>query len=431
MADDLTQPATGFIARRIAAEREHVRQIFNPTGDAIDVLRTNLRVDTNMDLLGAVVIAVIALLLDSTGGLIYAGIIVVITLLRATAFRAYDEGDITKGLLIVVAGTWLLALPGVWLIPQGYPIHVVNVVGPLVLIVGYLPSDYVRWLAALGIGYIIVLGNLAFFHEGMVWAELFAEGAFEFSIIVALTAIVLLFMLDVRDANIEMQRNVEQTLAADKAVRESRRRLTTVADAERVRIERNIHDGAQQQLVAMAVSLQLAADQADDPEHRDLLLQLHEQTQSAISQLRELAHGVYPSVLAARGLVEALRSVARRSPHPVAIEADNEPIRLSEADEAALYFVCLEALQNSAKHAGPTTSSTIRLATSEDAVEVHISDTGPGFDVANVQNPRGLLNMSDRIAALGGDFFLTSSIDRGTAISVKIPMQHAADALRA
>lgn len=407
--------------------RPHIRirsrrlsSFFDDDRNAAQILRSNLIVDSFVACIEAVTVLGLAIWLDSTAGVLYAVGLACLNLVRMSAFRWYRRGDIATGLLIVIFASWAFSLPGVWLIPQGYPIHVINVVSPLVLAVAYLSGEWVRRLTVVGVIYVIALGYLAFYNDGIAWAELFPARAFEFSILSSLTAMVLLFTLDVRDANIQMLRNLDRAADASQALRESRRRLVTVADAERVRIERNIHDGAQQQLVAIAIRLKLAADQTDDEAQQHTLEQLHVQTKSALDELRELSRGVYPSGLGAHGIVEALRSVARRSANHVDVSADID-IDLGEAEQAAVYFVCLEAMQNAAKHAGHDSTTTVALEPDCDVIRVTITDDGPGFDLATHGHKRGLLNMADRVAALGGELSITSELGRGTVVTAHFP----------
>ena len=149
-----------------------------------------------------------------------------------------------------------------------------------------------------------------------------------------------------------LQTTLDEVRKQADALRESRARIVASGDAERRRVERNLHDGAQQHLVALAVNLRLAKDIiVDDPDAGlEMLDQLAGEVQETIQELRELAHGIYPPLLVDSGLVEALRAAANRSPLPVDVVAEGIG-RYSAEVEAAVYFCCLEALQNAAKHA--------------------------------------------------------------------------------
>ena len=212
-------------------------------------------------------------------------------------------------------------------------------------------------------------------------------------------------------------------------LRASRVRLVATADAERRRIERDLHDGAQQHLVALAVHLRLAEDAiADDPSNaRTHLAELHDELRSAIAELRTLAHGIYPPLLADAGLVEALRVAADRSPSHVALTTGRVGRYAAEV-EAAAYFCCLEALQNAAKHAG---GAAVRLHVGEvdGVLDVVVEDDGPGVDVEQVRPGHGLGNMADRVGAVGGSLSVERAVSGGARVVCRIPV--AADAERA
>ena len=190
-------------------------------------------------------------------------------------------------------------------------------------------------------------------------------------------------------------------------------------DAERRKIERNLHDGAQQQLVALTIQLSLLADAADDPDLvRQLVPELTGQLKAALADLRDLARGIYPPLLADQGLAVALRTQAARCPVPVQLEA-GQIGRYPQDAEAAVYFCALEALQNVVKHARAS-AVTIRLAGRADGLEFSIRDDGQGF-AATGRSGSGLQGMSDRLAAHGGTLEVSSEPGRGTTITGRLP----------
>jgi signal transduction histidine kinase len=198
-----------------------------------------------------------------------------------------------------------------------------------------------------------------------------------------------------------LQATLDDLRRTNAELRASRARLVAAADAERRRIERDLHDGAQQHLVALAVNLRLARDVAtEDLGAVDALLErLGDDVREAIQQVRSLAHGIYPPLLVDAGLGEALRAVAARSAQPVTVEAQ---LGRHDAEvEAAVYFCCLEAIQNAAKHA-PDAAVIVRLWEDGGVVRFEVADDGPGFDPAGVQAGHGFQNMGDRLGAIGG-----------------------------
>ena len=211
----------------------------------------------------------------------------------------------------------------------------------------------------------------------------------------------------------ELRATIDQLLA-------SRRRLVEAQDAERRKIERNLHDGAQQQLIALAIQLGLLAESADDPEFiRQAVPGLKAQLSTALDDLRALARGIYPPLLAEQGLVMALRAQAARSPVPVVLEA-GQVGRYPQEAESTVYFCALEALANVAKHARAS-RATVRLAQTGGALEFSVSDDGAGLPATGTSHGSGLQGMSDRLAAHGGTLAVSSQPGQGTTITGRLP----------
>ena len=208
-------------------------------------------------------------------------------------------------------------------------------------------------------------------------------------------------------------------------LRASRRRLVKAQDEERQRIERNLHDGAQQQLVALLVQLSLLEDSAGDPgEVRHVTGQLRAGLRAAIDDLRALARGIYPPLLADQGLGPALRAQAGRAPLPVQVETDGIG-RYPRDAEAAAYFCILEALQNTAKYARASRAA-VGLSCPGSHLEFTVTDDGTGFDTATASHGTGLQGMADRLAAAGGTLRINSAPGNGTTISGRLPVSELA-----
>jgi signal transduction histidine kinase len=204
-------------------------------------------------------------------------------------------------------------------------------------------------------------------------------------------------------------------------LRASRQRLVAAQDEERRKIERNIHDGAQQQLVALAVKQRIAASAVgrDDDRARAILEELQVETSQALEDLRDLARGVYPPLLADQGLAAALKAQARKSAVPVEVTADGVG-RFPQEIEAAVYFSCLEALQNVAKYA-EASNAVIRLAHVDGELTFEVEDDGKGFDASSTGYGTGLQGMADRLDALGGTIKVRSTPESGTTITGVVP----------
>lgn len=210
------------------------------------------------------------------------------------------------------------------------------------------------------------------------------------------------------------QRNVELT--------ESRARVVAVADESRRSIERDLHDGAQQHLVALAAKIGLIRSMlnSDPDDAAGALDDLADDVTATIEELRELAHGIYPPRLRDRGLGEALGNAAARAHRPTTVELDG--VGRYPADvEAAVYFCCLEAIQNVEKYAGNEATVTIRLDVGEDELRFSICDDGEGFDAAAVSAGQGITNMRDRVGAIGGELQVGSRPGVGTTVSGVLP----------
>jgi signal transduction histidine kinase len=203
-------------------------------------------------------------------------------------------------------------------------------------------------------------------------------------------------------------------------LRDSRLRLLEAGNAERRRVQRDLHDSAQQRLIALRVQLELMAHAIDaDPAARAAIAELGDTVEDAIVDLRRVAHGLYPPALESYGVVEALRSMCRHTPLPVRI-VDEGLGRQPSAAESTVYFCCLEALQNAAKHAGRGASATVRLGVEERTVWFTVEDDGRGFDASTARGT-GLRNLRDRVAAMGGSLDVESETGHGTRVAGRFP----------
>jgi signal transduction histidine kinase len=211
-------------------------------------------------------------------------------------------------------------------------------------------------------------------------------------------------------------------------LRASRQRLVAAQDEERRRLERNLHDGAQQDLVALAIKLRLAGATVEDLDQaRQAFGELQTDATGALQNLRDLAHGIYPPMLADLGLAAALNAQAAKSAVPVTVQADGIG-RYPQDTEAAVYFCCLEALQNIAKYAHAS-QARICLRARNGTLSFTVSDDGTGYDAARTPMGSGQRNMADRLAALGGRLEVSSALSQGTTITARLPVPSAGDDL--
>jgi len=219
-------------------------------------------------------------------------------------------------------------------------------------------------------------------------------------------------------------RNVQLTAdlrATIEELRASRRRLVEAQDAERRKIERNLHDGAQQQLIALKIQVGLLEDSAGDPAAiRQLTPMLKDGLGAALEDLRDLARGIYPPLLADRGLAAALEAQARKAAVPVEVAADGVG-RYPQELEAVAYFCCLEALQNVAKYANAS-HAVVRLSEGGGRLVFEVEDDGSGFEPGLTRYGTGLQGMADRLDAVRGSLEVRSAPGRGTTVVGRLPV---------
>jgi signal transduction histidine kinase len=220
------------------------------------------------------------------------------------------------------------------------------------------------------------------------------------------------------------QENAELDAAWKGSLREladSRARLVSAGDRERRKLERDLHDGAQQRLVAASIDLALASELTNgDAALRDRLSQAGQEIEEAIAELREVAHGIYPPTLSRWGLARAFGALAARNPRRVEV-VEATAVRFSPEVEAAIYYCGLEAIQNASKHAGSQARIWTRLYVEGGQLRLEVHDNGRGFDVGRTGDGVGLQNMTDRLGAVGGRVDVISAPGKGTLVAASAP----------
>ena len=223
---------------------------------------------------------------------------------------------------------------------------------------------------------------------------------------------------------LDQQRLAAETVRLAREVREERARVESAAATERRRIEHDLHDGAQQRLVALGIRLGLAAERAAelDPDSAVLLRALGTEVDQAREEVSSLARDGRPALLTERGLVDALRAAGRSSNLPVTVLGTGVE-RYAREIESAAYFCCLEAMQNAAKHARNATVVVVELSDEDDLLRVEARDDGDGFDERSVTAGAGLASMRERIGAVSGVVTIDSRPGRGTRVCARIPLR--------
>ena len=223
-----------------------------------------------------------------------------------------------------------------------------------------------------------------------------------------------------------LQASLDEVRRQAAEIQASRGRIVAATDEARRRIERNLHDGAQQHIVALAVRLKLAdqlLDRGDTDKVRAALADIGTAIDDTLQELRDLAHGIYPPLLADKGLPAALESAARRSVLPTTVHTDGSS-RYPVDAEATVYFCVLEALQNAGKYAGDGATAEVEIVHAAGALTFTVSDDGAGFDTRGRAGAgAGFTNMLDRIGALGGSLRVESAPGKGTRVVGSLPTQ--------
>jgi signal transduction histidine kinase len=330
----------------------------------------------------------------------------------AFGLRLAQRGQFSQAISLVCITNWISAVLVTAINPNFLAVMVLIALVPVVF-----AEPYVRWqrgLAFTVITAVLVLG-MAVMVRVLPIPEAVQHGPrwLETLVIVVGVPFNVLHLMVIVWNNAAALRTSEGQLA-DRAdeLAASRTRLITAADEERRRIERDLHDGAQQHLVALSVLIGLAR-KADHDRYQTLLSEASELVENAIAEIRRLAHGIYPPLLVSGGLTEALPTLAARAAVPVHLDLQGLG-RYPPSTEAALYYCCSEALQNAVKHGGPATTVTIKARCDERTLNLSISDTGHGFEPAT--SGHGLTNMTDRLSAIGGQLVIDTAPGRGTRI---------------
>lgn len=375
------------------------------------------RVDLAGACLALVVVVVVNTAVLRSGVLwIVPAVLAVLALCLLGAIRASDRGRPDSAIALITAGHWSVAVVAPIALPFLWPIGVLVVVLPLVLAA---PLVDLRVLVRMIAGAAATVAAVAVIGLGGDDRGAVPDIDDDLELVIVVSALAVLM---VPIALVVWQNNRRQQRALDDAIRlntelvRSRRRVVEAADDARRRIERDLHDGAQQRLVALAMRLR-AADSAGGTADVGGLVGEVDRT---LDELRALAHGVYPPVLSTHGLTAALRAVAQESGGRVVVRGGDDHDRPERGSEEALYFTGLEAIANASKHA---TNGGVEVTVDGDAatITVIVSDAGPGFEFGDVDARSGLANMRDRVESLGGDLSIESAPGEPTTVTARVP----------
>jgi len=360
----------------------------------------------------------------------------VVVLLRRRGVRAGGDGRL---IVVLAVSTWAVNAIITLIVPAVVIIMIISALTPAIVAVPYLRRRPFRRLMAALVGIVTLLTAVSCLTGVSSIAQAVPGWVMDgiligFVPIVTGTVVLLLWhsnawlltaLAEAEDANTALREAQRRVHEHARQLRDSRARVVAAGDTERRRMERDLHDGAQQPLIAAAIAVRrLRALREGDPRRDDLLDQVSAHLERATVELRQVAAGIYPAVLSDHGLAAALVAVCAASPVPVHV-VDATTGRYPSALEAAVYFCCREAVQNAAKHAGPTARVTIALSAVEGVLACTITDDGVGFDVGAglpATAGRGLTNMADRVEATGGELLVDSAPGRGTRLCIRLPV---------
>lgn len=340
----------------------------------------------------------------------------------AAGLRPLRRGDLSGAVAWLAAANWCIALAATSIATFAWPLMVLAALLPAVFAAPYVSSlrlrAYVVTSLAVSVG-VVALGMLQ--DVSGLTADL--PSWVPPTIAIFFTPFLAGMVLTAALQHSSRLRDVlAETVAANRALQASRARLVTATDSERRRVERDLHDGAQQRLVALGLRLRAVQElcRTDADQAATELGAMREEVRAAHRELRDLAQGVYPPVLTQHGLADALTAAADRCPVPVEMRIEARE-RHPAPIEAAVYFCCVEALQNVVKHAGDGARATVFVAAEDGYLTFAVTDDGRGFD-GDVPAGTGLDNIRDRLGAIGGELTVSSAAGSGAAISGRLPL---------
>jgi signal transduction histidine kinase len=393
-------------------------------------LRTIILVDIGSAIAATLFMVVVRLTVVSSSYLALAAALVALSgAVMAAGLRPLSRGDVRGALRWLAAANWGIAIAAATIATFCWPLMMLTALLPSVLaaslITGrelgfYVVTSVVVSLAVVLVGLLQDFSGLS--EEVPAWVR-------DAVLIVFAPALVGLVALMVLQNSVRVQ-GVLAAVTASRSelseqadeLRRSRARVVAATDRERRRIERDLHDGAQQRLIGIGIGLSRAKELClvDGAAAAAMLDSLRHELRVAHDELRNLAQGVYPPVLTEHGLAAALQSAADRCPLTVTVEIDQVGRHHPDV-EAALYFCCVEAMQNAVKHAQ---ARSIKLGCGVDASTLWISvtDDGIGFDAATVSGGRGIDNLRDRMGAVGGELEVIAQRDAGVTVCGRAPI---------
>ena len=410
-----------------------------PTDEQVARLRVLILVDTATALTAAFLMFISWILwVDSTVLPVVTVAVALSGCVMARALWPLRRGNVPQAVLWWAAANWGIAIVAAAIATFAWPLMMLAALLPAVLATATATGRALVWYVAGSVAVCTAVVGLGVFQDSTGLTDATPLGLQHWLLALFIPAMAAMVALIVLQNSLRLQGALADALAAQDGLaeqaaelRRSRARVVAATDRERRRIERDLHDGAQQGLISIGIGLaSVSALCRSDPEAAvEALTDLRRQLHLAHDEVRSLAQGVYPPVLSEHGLVEALRSAVDRSPIPVTLDLQ-DPGRHPSELEAAVYFCCIEALQNAAKHSGAS-QVRVSLGADEGSVWFTVQDDGVGFE-PDTPGSGGMLNMQDRLGASGGTLRVESVPGRGATVHGSVPIvQVTADPRRA
>ena len=348
------------------------------------------------------------------------------------------HGRAQAALWWLVAGNWVVAVTTASVATFAWPIQMMAAVLPVVVAAPYVSRRQFRLMIVGAVVVATAAAALGLLQDFSGLTDAVPSWVTDSVLVVFAPFMVVLITQAGAQAAATLRESLQQAIEANEGLRaseallerqaevlrQSRARIVAAADRERRRIERDLHDGAQQRLVGLSLQLSLARDQivSDPPAAAATIDRIRDEVRHAQEDMRALVQGLYPPVLTQHGLGPALRSMLGQLDNPLRAHVD-DVARFAPDREAAVYFVCLEAVQNTLKHAGPTAVITLTLTQTVDELRLVVEDDGPGFSLDTVAAGAGLANMEDRIGSAGGSITVETGPGRGTRVIGRLPLE--------
>jgi signal transduction histidine kinase len=406
-----------------------------PTDQQVDRLRLLILVDVATAYTAAVLMIVSwRLWVDSPALPVVTVAVAVAGTVMARALWPLRRGDVSQAVLWWATANWGIAIIAAAVATFAWPLMMLAALLPAVLATATATGRALTWYVAGSVAVCSAVVLLGVLQDVTGLTDATPQGLEHGLLALFIPAMAAMVGLIVLSNSLRLQGALAGALKAQaelahqaEELRQSRTRVVAATDRERRRIERDLHDGAQQRLISIGIGLAGATAQlrADPDAATAALTDLRRQLHLAHDEVRSLAQGVYPPVLSEHGLVEALKSAVDRYPLPLTLDL-NDPGRHPSELEAAVYFCCVEALQNAAKHS-QAGRVRVSLGADEGSVWFSVQDDGIGFDPAG-PGSGGMVNMLDRLGASGGSLRVESAPGRGTTVHGSVPVaQVAAD----